>query len=98
MKTNIQDILLKIKNCLQEKKNHRMCVEQQFTQAKCVTSASSKIENKTRVLGSDLGPRIGLRYRARKNNSFSCNLASCRIILKIHLFSFSKLAEKFRHL
>ena len=93
MKTNTQDILLKIKK-LPPRKNHGMCVEQQFTQAKCVTSNSRKIEDKTRGLGSDLGPlRIGLRYRARKNNSFSCNLASCRIILKIRLFLFSKLAD-----
>ena len=57
----------------------------------CVTANSSKIE-KTRWEGSDLAPlRIGLRYRARKNNSFSCNLASCRIIQKNNLFLFSNL-------
>jgi len=70
------------------------CVEKQLTKATCVTADSSKIENKTRGKGSDLASlRIGLRYRAGKNSSFSCNFTSCRIIQKIHLFLFPKLAK-----
>ena len=62
----------------------------------CRTAGSSKIWNQRGVRGegSDLTPlRIGPRYRVRKNITFSCNLASCRDIQKIHLFLFSKLAE-----
>jgi len=37
-------------------------VEQQLTQAKCISADPSKIEIKTRAVGSDLAPlRIGLR-------------------------------------
>ena len=36
---------------------------------------------------------IRISLRVRKNDSFSCNLATCWDIWKIHLFLFSKLAE-----